>query len=191
VLMSVRLCVEHTTVPNATVDDARELWFRVLRALMQLEHSLVPLYASKHGPLQTYVAKHSRALTQEALTTLITSVPSDMITLAHLFRRLIDSVTHTQEHRYSEVRVVVESMLDAYRLSCDVLQLGVELNDADTSRLFQQLARERRLGWLVPSSICSQCHDAFYLTSKHHKFVTLNAQGYAYHTLCHCHDDPK
>ena len=82
VLMSVRLCVEHTTEPNATVDDARELWFRVLRALMQLEHSLVPLYASKHGPLQTYVLKQSRALTQEALTTLITTVPS--LSLIHI-----------------------------------------------------------------------------------------------------------
>lgn len=191
VLMSVRLCVEHTTEPNATVDDARELWFRVLRALMQLEHSLVPLYASKHGPLQTYVLKQSRALTQEALTTLITTVPSDMIALAHLFRRLIDSVSHTQEHRYSEVRVVVESMLAAYRLRCDVLQLGVQLNEADTSRLFQQLAKERGWGWLVPSSLCSQCHDALYLTARHHNSVTLHAQGYAYHTLCRCHDDPK
>lgn len=189
VLMAVRLCVEHATAPNATMDDARELWFRVLHALMQLEHSLTPLYAPKHGPLRTYVLTQSHAFTQEALATLVTAVPSDMITLAHLFRRLIESVSHTQQHRYSEVRVVVESMLDAYRLRCDVLQLGVQLNEADTHRLFQQLAKERGLGWLVPSSRCFQCRDALYPTSRHGNAVTLSAQGYAYHTLCHSNDD--
>lgn len=189
VLMAVRLCVEHATVPSTAMHDARELWFRVLRALMQLEHSLIPLYAPKHGSLRTYAFMQSRAFTQEALATLVSAVPSDMITLAHLFRRLIESASHTQQHRYSEVRVVVESMLAAYRLRCDMLKLGVELSEADTRRLFQQLAKEHSLGWLVPSSFCFQCHDTLCPASRYGTAVTLSAQGYAYHTHCHSIND--
>lgn len=190
--MAVRICTEHSTGPEATLDDAREQWFRVLLALMQMEHALTAA-ASRHAPLPSPLLSmaltQSRQFTQETLAALVTSVPSDTVSFAHLFRRLIDNVSHTQKQMYAEVRVVVDAMLSAYRLRCDVLHLAARLNETDTRRLFAQLAQERGMGWLVPAvrPYCEFCRAAM-STPHSDKAKTTRAcithAGLTFHRTC-------
>ncbi|WFD33156.1 hypothetical protein MSPP1_004214 [Malassezia sp. CBS 17886] len=132
--MAVRLAVEHSA-PAARVQDAREPWYRVLYALLTLLHVLTPgpEIADAPAPLRAQAVDTTRGIAHDTLTALVTSVPSETVSFADLF----------------QVRTIVSDMLAAYRLRCDVLALGVRLNEADVARLFHALARARSAGQLV------------------------------------------
>lgn len=150
--MASRLCIERTNRKDAVMEDARELWFRLLHALMTLEHTLSARNAAPaSSALLSYAQEQSRMLTQDVLASLVTSVSSDTVSFSHLFRRLVDDMS-TVEQKYSDVRVVVEAMLSAYRLRCEVLTLSVRMNEADVARLFRELTKERGSGWFIPQA---------------------------------------
>ena len=190
--MAFRLCVENSLSSSASVEFVHELWFRVLYTLVRLEHTF---YDSSriHAPKDSLLAlalSHSQKFTQEALATLVTSVPSETISFADLFKRLVHGISQTNI-MYSQVRVIVEAMLLAYRLRCDVLMIGVRLNESDALHLFQQLAKERGMGWFVAATrpSCVHCDKTFMDLSCVRKHaspdkVALTPQGHTFHAGC-------
>lgn len=174
VRMAVRLCIERGQAPGSTA-DASAAWFRLLRALVLFVHGLAPALSAA----ERLALEQGHTYTHEALSALVSSVPSETVSLAQLFRRLVGAADAT--HQYAEVRVIVDAMLAAYRLRCEVLRLGVRLSEADAARLFRELARERGLGWLIVSPVCAACGRRLDATSGR---VLVGPLGAALHDAC-------
>lgn len=194
VRMAVRLSAAHGEERGASVPAAelRERWYRLLRALVSYFHVFAAAHA-QDGPLATLALGTGRALMQEALAALITSVPSETVSFPTLFRRLVEDEREAPagaaaRHTFGEVRVAVCGMLSAYRLRCDVLQLGVGISEADVARLFHELAKERGVGWLFAREqlVCRACGQALSAPSG----AALFQGGAAFHAGCHAPQSP-
>lgn len=179
VRMSIQLAVEHAVHLRK---DARETWFRVLRALVHYLHGLTDPTLGDNGALLPMAREAGDALMQEALAALLTSVPSETVSFPDLFRRLVETPESAAHVSYADVRCILDGMLTAYQLRCDVLTLGVRLNEADTARLFHELTKQRAMGWLVEKHPrCEACQQRI-LT--HAGALTLTPSGHVYHRTC-------
>ncbi|WFD08189.1 hypothetical protein MVES1_003560 [Malassezia vespertilionis] len=193
--VAVRIALERSTGSMADRAEACELWYRVLHALMQFLHTLLQpsgngvhiLHALGPGPLLAHALHAGHEMTQEALGVMLASVPSETVSFPDLFSRLASQ----QSVSYSEIRIVLDGMLSAYRLRCEVLSLGARLNEADAVRLFHALAKERGLGWLFPKHIhlCAACNQHASQPSPTAPrdlppLLTLSRTGQLYHAAC-------
>jgi hypothetical protein len=157
--MAVRLCTE------SAASQAGESWFRVLRSLVGLVHSVASTAAdaeagAAHGSATLVFA---RELVQETLVALISSDAAEHISPPALFRRLVED-GDAQGRYYAEVRSVVDGLMSAYRLRVDVLGLTHKLVERDVYGALSDLTRKRQRGWRPASAAarCQGCHMALF-----------------------------
>lgn len=177
---AAQLAVEHATQPR---EEVREAWYRVLRALLYYVHGLADPALGAHSAILALARDAGDELVQEALTALLTSVPSETVSFPDLFRRLVDAPDLAASVSYADMRRVLDGMLSTYQLRRDVLALGVRLNESDTARLFHELAKERALGWRVGAHPrCDACHQRVWPVAS--TSVTFTRRGQIFHDAC-------
>lgn len=171
VRMGTSLAVAHARTHAGAA--ARMPWYRVLRALLGFLHT---------GSRHTAARAMGQSLLQEALAALLTSVPSETVSFPDLFRQLI-STSEMDAVPYKDVRMVLAGMLSAYELRCDMLTLGVRLNESDATRLFHELVQARTQGWYVGGALqCGGCHKR--LRSSDTAVVRLTRHAPPFHRAC-------
>lgn len=157
--MASRIGVEHSSRDPIDVNDVREHWFRVLNAVTTLEHVLTSRFASAPNELALLAFSHCETLLDKVLAALVTSVPFDIVSFPLLFKRLLGDDPKRPKRSFFEMRKVMNAMITAYRLRCDLLYLSSRLSMADVTRLFHELVRNRSSGWLVYATLlsCESC----------------------------------
>ncbi|KAI3625005.1 hypothetical protein CBS9595_000366 [Malassezia furfur] len=186
VRMATRLAVQHAADAHGT--HARDEWTHLLRALIHYVHALGDTALDARGALLTHARAAGDALMHEALTALLTSVPTETLSFPELFRELV-SAPDTPGVAYADVRRVLDEMLSTYRLRRDVLVLGVRMNEADTARLFHELAAERARGvWVGGAARCDVCHARVRTSATGDGALVLRRSGALTHRACDARD---
>ncbi|WFC99488.1 hypothetical protein MYAM1_002233 [Malassezia yamatoensis] len=152
----VRLAIQHV---SRSSDQVREEWHRLLRALIYYVHAFVDVPTETvQDPVLTQAKDTGEQMLQDALTKLLNSIPYETVSFPGMFRRLVDDPELGSSRSYAAICRVVSGMLSTYRMRCDLLMLGTKLNQADTARLFHQLAEQRSHAAFVPCATrCDVC----------------------------------
>ncbi|WFD28434.1 hypothetical protein MNAN1_003445 [Malassezia nana] len=186
--MASRISVEHSSRDPIDVDDVREHWFRILNAVTALEHDLTSRFASTPNELSLLAFSYCETLLEKVLATLVTSVPFDIVSFPHLFKRLLDDNPQRPRHSFFEMRKVMNAMITAYRLRCDLLHLSSQLSMADVTRLFHELVRNRSSGWLVYETIlsCESCGRSldYHEHDENQADIIITPHGRLFHHDC-------
>ncbi|WFD43575.1 hypothetical protein MPSI1_002238 [Malassezia psittaci] len=149
----VRLAIQHA---SRSSDQVREEWHRLLRALIYYVHAFLDVPTKTVKEEIFIMAKDAgEQMLQDALTKLLNSIPYETVSFPGVFRRLVNDPELESSRSYAAICRVINGMLSTYRTRCDLLMLGTKLNQADTARLFHQLAELRSHAAFLPSA--SQC----------------------------------
>lgn len=185
VRMATRLAVQHAAA-HADGTHARDEWTHLLRALIHYVHALGDTALdARGGALLTYARTAGDELMHESLTALLTSVPTETLSFPDLFRELVGAPDGTSGVAYADVRRVLDEMLSTYRMRRDVLALGVRMNEADTARLFHELAAERARGvWVGAAARCDACHARVRASATGDGALVLSRDGALLHRAC-------
>lgn len=146
--LAIRLCREHSSGPQAAVED---MWFGVLHELTELVHSASTIHeAESEKPSGSLEAL--RSLLGESLSALV-SAP---LSFPRLFKRLVDSSTKRSK-AYKDFRAILTGMLDSYRAEGEMLTLTVRLVEADLFVSVNEVTEQRQMGWSLTSDSCAVC----------------------------------
>lgn len=192
--MACRIGMEHSTQDQINVDEVREHWFRILNAAIALEHRFTTDLSSASNQLLAFASSQCQKLMGEVLAALVTSVPFELISFPLLFKRLIGEHSQSPRRSFYEMRKVINAMLMAYRLRCDLLDHTSRLCMADAKRLFHELVRERSIGWLVYESplSCERCAKSLEYRNDDGEDTNLilTPQGRLFHHECFSNPGP-
>lgn len=191
--MACRIGVEHSTQDHVNAEDVRELWFRILNAVTALEHTLTSRFASTSGQLISLALSRCDTLIGNVLAALVTSVPFELVSFPLMFKRLLCYHPKTPKRSFYEMRKVMNAMITAYRLRCDLLRLSSRLSMADVTRLFRELVRERSIGWPVCESsltcqICDKSLNYEYVDGAEFDLI-ITSHGHLFHHDCFKNSD--